>query len=106
MAEKSKFVFSHGKGSRFWDTSNNEYIDYVLGSGGHSHPSIEKAIKDQIGHGAHFFAYLNELALDLAQRLEKSYLCAEKMRFTTSGSDATFHAIRLARAFKKRERDR
>ncbi len=108
LAEKSKFVFSHGKGSRFWDTSNNEYIDYVLGSGtfflGHSHPSIEKAIKDQIGHGAHFFAYLNELALDLAQRLEKIIPCAEKMRFTTSGSDATFHAIRLARAFKKRER--
>ena len=108
LAEKSKFVFSHGKGSRFWDTSNNEYIDYVLGSGtfflGHSHPSIEKAVKDQIGYGAHFFAYLNELALDLALRLEKIIPCAEKMRFTTSGSDATFHAIRLARAFKKRER--
>jgi glutamate-1-semialdehyde 2,1-aminomutase len=108
LAEKSKFVFSHGNGSRFWDTSNNEYIDYVLGSGtfflGHSHPSVEKAIKDQIGHGAHFFAYLNELALDLAQRLERIIPCAEKMRFTTSGSDATFHAIRLARAFTKREK--
>jgi glutamate-1-semialdehyde 2,1-aminomutase len=103
-----RFVFARGEGARFWDTSENEYIDYVLGSGtlflGHAHPKIQAAVTDQVTRGTHFFAYLNEQAVDLARRLAKHIRCAERIRFTTSGSDSTFHAIRLARAFTGRNK--
>ncbi|MGE3065049.1 MAG: aspartate aminotransferase family protein [Hyphomicrobiaceae bacterium] len=103
-----RFVFARGDGSRFWDTSGNEYIDYVLGSGtmfiGHAHPKIQAAVAEQVTRGTHFFAYLNEQAIDLARRLKTHIRCAERMRFTTSGSDSTFHAIRLARGFTGRNK--
>ncbi len=103
-----RFVFSHGRGARFWDTSGNEYIDYVLGSGalvlGHAHPAIQRAIADQATRGTHFFAYLNEPAVQLARRVTPYIRCAERIRFTTSGSESTFHAIRLARGFSGKQR--
>ena len=103
MPKDVRFVVSHGKGARFWDTSGNEYIDYVLGSGplvlGHAHPSIQKAVAEQAAQGTHFFAYLNARAVDLARKITPYIRCAERIRFTTSGSESTFHAIRLARAF-------
>ena len=103
LPDDAKFVVSHGKGARFWDTSGNCYIDYVLGSGalvlGHAHPAVAQAVADQAMRGTHFFAYLNETAVTYADRLCALIPCAERLRFTTSGSDATFHAIRLARGF-------
>ena len=79
-----RFVVSHGKGARFWDTSGNEYIDYVLGSGplvlGHAHPAIQKAIAEQAGQGTHFFAYLNARAVDLARKVTPYIRCAERIR--------------------------
>ena len=103
-----RFVVSHGKGARFWDTSGNEYIDYVLGSGplvlGHAHPAIQKAIAAEAGRGTHFFAYLNERAIDLGRKVAPYIRCAERLRFTTSGSESTFHAMRLARAFTGKSR--
>ena len=108
LPEDAKFVFSHGKGGRFWDTSGNEYIDYCLGSGslflGHAHPAIVRAVTDQAVKGTHFFAYLNEAALRLAEKFCALVPCAERVRFTTSGSDSTFHAIRLARAFTRKKK--
>ena len=97
-----RFVVSHGKGARFWDTSGNEYIDYVMGSGplvlGHANPVVAQAIAEQAAKGTHFFAYLNARAVDLARKVVPHIRCAERIRFTTSGSESTFHAIRMARA--------
>ena len=108
LAQDVRFVVSHGKGPRFWDTSGNEYIDYVLGSGamflGHAHPAVQKAVAEQAGRGTHFFAYLNQTAVELAHRVTPLLRCAERIRFTTSGSDSTFHAIRLARGFTGRDK--
>jgi glutamate-1-semialdehyde 2,1-aminomutase len=102
----ARFVFARGDGSRFWDSSGNEYIDYVLGSGtmfiGHAHPKIQEAVSEQVRRGTHFFAYLNEQAIELAARVTPHIRCAERIRFTTAGSDSTFHAIRLARGFTGR----
>ncbi|MCO5089523.1 aminotransferase class III-fold pyridoxal phosphate-dependent enzyme [Bosea sp. (in: a-proteobacteria)] len=104
----AKFVFARGDGSRFWDASGNEYIDYVLGSGtmfvGHAHPRIQEAVTEQVKRGTHFFAYLNEQAIELAARVTPHIRCAERIRFTTAGSDSTFHAIRLSRAFTGRSK--
>jgi glutamate-1-semialdehyde 2,1-aminomutase len=108
LAQDTRFVFERGDGSRFWDTSGNEYIDYVLCSGamflGHAHPAIQKAVVDQVAKGTHAFAYLNEPAIRLAKRVVPHIRCAERIRFTTAGSDSTFHAIRLARGFTGREK--
>ncbi len=108
LPEGTGFVFSHGDGSRFWDVSGNEYIDYVLGSGtmfvGHAHQKIRDAVADQATRGTHFFAYLNEPAVQLARRATPYIRCAERIRFTTAGSDSTFHAIRLSRGFTGREK--
>jgi len=108
MPGDTRFVFSHGKGGRFWDTSGNMYIDYVLGSGamllGHGHPAIAEAVAAQALRGTHFFAYLNEPAVRLAERVLAYIPCAERIRFTTSGSESTFHAIRLARGFTGRNK--
>lgn len=103
MPADVRFVVSHGKGPRFWDTSGNEYIDYVLGSGamflGHAHPAVQQAVAEQAGRGTMFFSYLNEPAVAAAARVAKHMRCGERIRFTTSGSESTFHAIRLARGF-------
>jgi glutamate-1-semialdehyde 2,1-aminomutase len=108
LPDDVRFVVSHGEGARFWDTSGNEYIDYVLGSGplvlGHAHPAIRKAVAEQAGQGTHFFAYLNARAIELARKVVPHIRCAERIRFTTSGSESTFHAMRLARAFSGRTR--
>lgn len=108
LAPDARFVFERGDGARFFDASGNEYIDYVLGSGtffvGHAHPRIAEAVSAQAAEGTQFFAYLNTRALDLARRLRGHIRCAERMRFTTSGSESTFHAIRLARGFTGRSK--
>ena len=108
LAKDARFVFAQGDGSRFWDASGNVYIDYVLGSGtffiGHAHPRVQAAVAGQLSLGTQFFAYLNTRAIEYAERLQPPIRCAERMRFTTSGSDSTFHAIRLARAFTGRSK--
>lgn len=108
LAKDGRFVFERGEGSRFWDASGNQYIDYVLGSGtffvGHAHPRIQAALAAQLSSGTHFFAYLNTRAVEYAKRLKPYIRCAQRMRFTTAGSDSTFHAIRLARAFTGRSK--
>ncbi|MCB8877572.1 aspartate aminotransferase family protein [Acidisoma silvae] len=106
LPDDVRFVFSHGDGSRFWDASGNMYIDYILGAGtlvlGHAHPAIQAAVTEQVSRGTHFFAYLNDLSVQLARELVPLIPCAERIRFTTSGSESTFHAIRLARGFTGR----
>jgi len=103
LPSDNRFIFSHGSGSRFWDVSGNCYIDYVLGSGalvlGHAVPEIQRAVAEQAGRGTHSFAFLNEPAIQYAERIAPHIRCAERLRFTTSGGEATFHAMRLARAF-------
>lgn len=108
LPEDIRFVFRRGEGARFYDTSGNEYIDYCLGSGplilGHAHPAVVRAVQDQATRGTHFFAYLNEPAVDLARLVHRTVACAERLRFTNTGSEATFHAMRLARAFTGRNK--
>ena len=108
LSDDCRFVFDRGDGAYFWDLSNNIYIDYCLGSGplvlGHAHHSVTSAVKEQAEKGLHFFAYLNKNAVELARLVLEMVPCAERIRFTNSGSEATFHAIRLARAATKREK--
>ena len=96
-----------GKGSRVWDISGNEYVDYALGSGpmlvGHSHPEVVNAAVEQAKKGTTFFA-LNDHAVELAEEIVNAVPCAERVRFTSGGTEATNLAMRVARAYRGREK--
>jgi glutamate-1-semialdehyde 2,1-aminomutase len=96
-----RMVMVRGQGSRIYDDAGKEYIDYMLGSGplilGHCRPEIVEAVQRQAAAGSTFFA-LNEPAIRLAEALVEAVPCGEAVRFQTTGSEATFAALRLARA--------
>ena len=100
-------VFHRGEGSRIWDVAGKEYVDYVLGSGplilGHAHPAVVAAVREQAGLGSTFYG-LNEPALRLARRVTEAVPCGGLLRYGSSGTEGTFTALRLARAFTGREK--
>lgn len=102
-----EIVVKEGKGGRIWDVSGNEYIDYLLGSGpmliGHVHPEVVVAVREQLERGSTFFAN-TEHAILLAEEVVKAVPCADKVRFSSSGTEATLYAMRTARAFRKRDK--
>lgn len=101
------FLVREGRGSHVWDVSGNEYVDWLMGSGpmvlGHAHPAVVEAVHEAVGQGSTFFA-TNEKAVLLAEELVNSVPCADKVRFTTSGTDACFQCMRAARAYRKRDK--
>ena len=101
------FLIAGGKGSRVWDVSGNEYVDWLMGSGpmllGHAHPHVVEAVIKAVEQGSTFFAN-NDKAVMLAEQLVEAVPCADKVRFTTSGTDACFQAMRIARAFTGKEK--
>lgn len=100
------FVVSEGRGGSVIDVEGRSYVDYVMGSGplilGHGHPAVVDAIVRQAGRGTHYYT-LNEPAIRLAQRLVEAIPCAETVKFTSTGAEATFQSLRLARAATGRD---
>jgi glutamate-1-semialdehyde 2,1-aminomutase len=100
-------VIDRGEGSHIWDVSGNQYIDYLLGSGpmlvGHAHPEVVEAVREQLDKGTTFFA-ANEHAILLANEIVQAVPCAEKVRFSSTGSEATLYAMRAARAYRGRDK--
>lgn len=102
-----ELVIDRGEGCSVWDLDGREYVDYVLGSGpmilGHTNAAVLDAVREQAGRGSTFYG-LNQPAVDLAERICDAIPTVDQVRFTVSGTDATFSAIRLARAFTGREK--
>lgn len=102
------FVPVSGSGVRLRTADGRELIDYVLGGGpmllGHRHPEVEAATIAQVQRGTQFYSYLNVPAIALADALVDAIPCAERVRFATSGSEATMYALRYARAATGRAR--
>ena len=100
-------VIREGSGGHVWDVSGNEYVDFLLGSGpmfiGHCHPDVTAAVQRQIQRGTTFFAN-NEHGILLAEAIVDAVPCADQVRFASSGTEADFYAMRLARAFRGREK--
>lgn len=100
-------VIARGSGARVWDESGNEYIDYLIGSGpmlvGHCHPEVDAAVTAQLKKGTTFFAN-NSQGIRLAEAIVDAVPCADKVRFVCSGTEADFYAMRLARAYRKRDK--
>jgi glutamate-1-semialdehyde 2,1-aminomutase len=100
-------VIHRGQGGRIWDVSGNEYIDFLLGSGpmfaGHNHPDVLTAVQEQLPLGSTFFAN-SEPGIRLAAEIVEALPCADQVRFVSSGSEADMYAMRLARAFRGRDK--
>ena len=100
-------VVDRAQGSRKWDVDGNELIDYTMGHGallfGHSHPDLVAAIQHQIARGTHFGGS-SDLERKWALAIQRLLPSAEKVRFTSSGTEATMMAVRLARAATGRGR--
>jgi glutamate-1-semialdehyde 2,1-aminomutase len=95
-----------GKGARIWDADGNEYIDYVGSWGplilGHAFPSVVEVVERANRDGASFGACTPAEA-ELATAVIEAFPSMDKVRFVSSGTEATMSAIRLARAFTRRK---
>jgi glutamate-1-semialdehyde 2,1-aminomutase len=98
-------VIAEGHGSHVTDVGGRDFIDYHLGSGpallGHGHPEIVEAVQRQVAKGSTYY-FLNEPVIRLAERLVDAIPCADQVHFVGSGTEATFFALRIARAAARR----
>ncbi len=96
-----------GAGAIIRDLDDNEYIDYVLSWGplllGHAHPAVVKAVQHAAARGSSFGAP-TEAESELAELIVSMVPSVERVRFTSSGTEATMSAIRLARGYTHREK--
>ena len=102
----SPYFIKRGQGSHVWDVDGNEYIDFVNALAaitlGYNDPDVTGAVKAQLDEGT-IFSLPHELELKVAEKIVEMVPCAEMVRFGKNGSDATSGAIRLARAYTKRD---
>jgi glutamate-1-semialdehyde 2,1-aminomutase len=125
LHEKAKAVFPNGvthdlrylepfpvyidraEGGHKWDVDGHELIDFWSGHGaillGHSHPAVVEAVRRQMGRSTHPGA-CHELEIAWGERVQRLVPSAQKVRFTSSGTEATLMALRLARIFTERPR--
>ncbi len=108
LPEDVRFIFHRGEGAHFQDVDGRWYLDYVGGAGanilGHAHPAVLEAVQTQVAKGLHFFGGLSDVAVELAETLVRLIPCAERLIYTTTGSEATFYALRMARAFTGKDK--
>jgi glutamate-1-semialdehyde 2,1-aminomutase len=85
-----------------WDVDGNEYVDYFGGHGalllGHAHPAVVEAVQEQVQRGTHWGSS-HALEVRWAELVQRLIPCAERVRFTASGTEASHLALRLARAY-------
>ena len=100
-------VIARGKGAKVWDVDGNEFIDYRLGWGpiilGHADERVNQAVHAVIDQGT-TFATTTELEVIVAEKIVKMVPGMELLRFTTTGTEATMHSLRVARGYTGREK--
>jgi len=98
---------ARGSGSHIVDEDGNVYIDYVLSWGplilGHAHPAVVEAAISAVREGSSFGAPTAR-EIEMARRVQAFYPSLEKMRFTSSGTEACMGAIRAARGYTGRSK--
>jgi glutamate-1-semialdehyde 2,1-aminomutase len=102
----SPLIIDHASGSRLYDSEGREYIDYVCSWGalilGHANLDIVDAIADQARRGTSY-GMTSPLEIELGEKIAHTIPSIEKIRFVSSGTEATMSAVRTARAFTKRD---
>ncbi len=100
-------VLARGKGGRIWDADGYETIDYRLGWGpiilGHADERVNQAVHEAIENGT-TFAATTELEVEVAEKMVDMIPGMEMLRFTNTGTEATMHALRVARGYTNREK--
>jgi len=101
------FYASRAKGSRVWDVEEREFIDMCCAHGaallGHGHPAIDSAMSQAVETG-YVNSFETEYHEELARKVCECIPCADRIRFCSSGSEATLHLIRACRAFTNRKK--
>jgi glutamate-1-semialdehyde 2,1-aminomutase len=99
-------IIEKGSGQFLYDADGNQLLDYVCSWGamllGHAHPAVTAAIAAQAARGTSF-GVTTELELELATLITLAVPFLEKVRFVSSGTEATMSAVRLARGVTKRD---
>ncbi len=100
--EPYPFFTQKAHGKHLWDVDDNRYTDYWMGHWslilGHAPQVVVDALKERVPEGT-IFGTANELSVRLGELISKIIPRAEMMRFSSTGSEATMYAVRLARAF-------
>jgi glutamate-1-semialdehyde 2,1-aminomutase len=99
-------VISRGEGGHVFDSDGNRYIDFHCGFGpiilGHGHERVADAVADAVRSGT-TYAFTQETEILAAETIKRAVPWVERLRFTNTGTEATMHAIRLARGFTGRD---
>lgn len=101
-------VLVNAGGAKLHDVAGRSYVDYAMGGSalilGHAHPAVTAAVSAQVGRGTHYYQLLHRPAVQLASAMLRLVPCAERIFFTSTGSDAVNQAIRIARAATGRQK--
>jgi glutamate-1-semialdehyde 2,1-aminomutase len=99
-------VIDRGEGAYIWDMAGRRYIDYRLAFGpiilGHAYPAVVEGVREALEKG-NLFAWTTPLEIDVAERVARMTK-VDKVRLTNTGTEATMHALRIARGYTGRER--
>jgi glutamate-1-semialdehyde 2,1-aminomutase len=99
--------FRDARGSHVTDIDGNDYIDLVMGLGihilGHAPVPVMAAVRERLSSGP-MPGMATELEVELARKVRRHMPCAEMVRFVSTGTEATLMAIRVARAYRKRDK--
>ena len=103
----SPLFVARAEGARFWDEDGRAFVDYVGSWGpmilGHAHPAVVEAVRDATGRGTSYGAPC-AAEVELAERIVRHVPSVEKVRFVSSGTEATMSALRVARGFTGRRK--
>jgi len=104
--EDDTLVIDHGEGAYVFDMDGKRYIDFHCGFGpvilGHGEPSVVQAVAEAAAGGT-VFALTHRREIEAAEAVKKAVPWVEYLRFTNTGTEATMHAIRLARGYTGRD---
>ena len=100
-------IVAKGKGAHVWDADGNKFVDYRLGWGpiniGHADDRVNKSVTEAIQNGT-TFAATTELEVEVAEKIVTMVPGMEMLRFTNTGTEATMHALRVARGYTGKEK--
>jgi len=105
--EPYPFFVERAKGAKMYSVDDTTYIDYCMAYGalllGHAYPDIVEAVKNQLDKGS-LYGAPTEREVEFAELIAKSSPCMEMLRLVNSGTEATMHAIRVARGYTGRKK--
>jgi glutamate-1-semialdehyde 2,1-aminomutase len=105
---KNTYYVSRAKGAYYWDVDGNRYIDYSLAWGpvilGHAYDEVDDYVREQIRLRGTTTALTTDLEIEVAEKFIALCPCVDKVRLVNSGTEATMHALRLARGYTGRDK--